>query len=85
MRYLDEDSTHIEYEQDRSIGLGSTFDNGHIDRQTDRQAHTQTDIFSKTLLDCGSDVESKIIKKIEVEFLYDCNRPTSFTPNVARK
>ena len=41
---------YIEFERDRSIGLGSTFGDGHTDRQTDRQTHTHThtDIFSKT-------------------------------------
>ena len=71
---------YIEFERDRSIGIGSTFGDGHTDRQTNRQTdrhththtHTHTYIFSKThFLDCGSDVESKIIKKIEVEFFYD--------------
>ena len=37
MRTLD-----IEFERDRSVGLGSTFDDGYTDRQT------HTDIFSKT-------------------------------------
>ena len=74
----------IEFERDRSISLGSTIGDGQTDRQTERQTdrptdrqtdrHTHTDIFSKTCLDCGSDVESEIIKKIEVEFFDDCNR-----------
>ena len=34
----------IEFERDRSIGLGSMIGDG----QTDRQTHTQTDMFSKT-------------------------------------
>ena len=37
---------YIEFERDRLIGLGSTFGDGHTDRQTD--THTHTDIFSKT-------------------------------------
>ena len=30
----------IEFEQDRSIGLGSTIGDGQTDRQTDRHTHT---------------------------------------------
>ena len=30
----------IEFEQDRSIGLGSTIGNGQTDRQTDTDTHT---------------------------------------------
>ena len=52
----------MEFERDRSIGLGPTVGDGHTDR------HRHTDIFLKHILDCGSDVESKIIKKIEVDF-----------------
>ena len=43
----------IEFERDRSIGLGSTNGDGQTDRQThtrrrtDRQTHTPTDIFLK--------------------------------------
>ena len=36
---------NIEFEGDRSIGLGST---SASDRQTDTHTHTHTDIFSKT-------------------------------------
>ena len=50
---------NIEFERDRSIGLSSTIGDGH----TDTHSHT---FFLKQFLDCGSDVESKIIKKIEV-------------------
>ena len=32
----------IEFERDRSIGLGCTFGDGQTDRQTDRHTHTQT-------------------------------------------
>ena len=47
---------YIEFERDRSIGLGSTFGDGHIDRQTEIQTdththtytYTHTHIFSKT-------------------------------------
>ena len=28
---------YVEFERNRSIGLGSTFGDGHTDRQTDRQ------------------------------------------------
>ena len=53
MRTLD-----IEFERDRSIGLGTMFGDGH------------TDIFSKILfLGCGSDVESKFNKKSKSNFL----------------
>ena len=46
----------IEFERDRSIGLGSMIGDG--------QTYRHTDIFSKkTFFECGSDVESKIIKK----------------------
>ena len=37
---------YIEFQRDRSIGLGSTFGDGHTDRQTDTHTHTHT--FSKT-------------------------------------
>ena len=63
---------YIEFEQDRSIGLGSTISNRQTDRQTDRHTHTHThtDILSKThFLDYGSDVERKIIKKSKSNFL----------------
>ena len=42
----------IEFERDRSIGLDSTIGDGQTDTHF---------FFSKTFLDCGSDVESKII------------------------
>ena len=49
---------YIEFERDRSIGLGSTFGDGHTYRQTHTHTHIHTDIFSKThFLDSGSDVE----------------------------
>ena len=35
----------IEFERDRSIGLGSMIGDGQADRQTDRQTHTHTHIF----------------------------------------
>ena len=31
---------YIEFERDRSIGLGSTFADGQTDRQTDTHTHT---------------------------------------------
>ena len=37
----------IDFERDRSIGLGCMFGDGQTDRQTDRQTK-HTDIFSKT-------------------------------------
>ena len=39
----------MEFERDRSIGLGSTFGYGHTDIQTDRQTdiHKHTDFFLK--------------------------------------
>ena len=33
---------YIEFERDRSIGLGSMFGDGHTDGQTDRHTHTHT-------------------------------------------
>ena len=76
---------YIEFERDRSIGLGSTFGDGHTDRQTGRQTdtHTHTHIFSKTIFRLWEWCRMKNYKKIEVENFDDCN--TSFTPNVARK
>ena len=44
MEIFARDSIDIEFERDRSIGLGSTIGDGQTDRQTD----THTDIFSKT-------------------------------------
>ena len=42
----------IEFERYRSIGLGSTFGDGHThrqtDRQTDRQTHTHTHTHTQT-------------------------------------
>ena len=70
----------IEFEQYRSIGLGSTIGDGHTHTHT--HTHTHRHLFLNTFLDCGSDVETKI-KKVEVEFFDDCN--TSFTPYVPRK
>ena len=54
MRTLD-----IEFERDRSIGLGSTFGDGIKERQTD----TYIDFFQKHFLGCASDIDSKFIKK----------------------
>ena len=71
----------IEFERDRSIGLGSTIGDGDTHTHTHTYTHTHT-FFLKHILVCASDVESKIIK-VEVEFFDHCN--TSFTPNVARK
>ena len=51
----------IEFERDRSIGLGSTIGDGQTDRQTQTQTHT--------FLNCGSDVEPKIIEKSKSNFL----------------
>ena len=36
---------YIEFERDRSIGLGSTFGDGHTDTHTHTHTHTQTLIF----------------------------------------
>ena len=33
---------YIKFERDRSIGLGSTFGDGHTDRQTYTHTHTET-------------------------------------------
>ena len=66
---------YIEFERDGSIDLGSTFGDGQTDRQTDRQidgqthTHTHTHTHTNTFLDCGSDVEPKIIKKSKSYFL----------------
>ena len=70
---------HIEFERDRSIGLGSTIGDGQTDTHT--HTHTHTHCFQNTFLDSRSDVESKI--KSKSNFFDDCN--TSFTPNLARK
>ena len=35
----------IEFERDRSVGLGSTVGDGHTDRQTDTHTHTHTHVF----------------------------------------
>ena len=51
----------MNFERDWSIGLCSTFGDGETDRQTQKY-------FLKRLF-YGSDIESKTIKKIEVEFL----------------
>ena len=53
----------IEFERDRSIGLGSTIGDGQTDRQTDRQTHTHTYIFSKTYLHTLVPIIRKNIKK----------------------
>ena len=86
---------YIEFERDRSIGLGSTFGDGHTDRQidgrtdqTDRHTHTHThthtqNFFLKHIFRLWEWCRMKNHQKIEVENFEDCN--TSFTPNVARK
>ena len=53
---------YIEYERDWPVGLGSTIAEG----QTDRHTHT---FFLKHILDCGCDVEWKIIKKSKSKIL----------------
>ena len=68
---------YIKFERDRSIGLGSTLDDGHTDRETDRHTHTQT-FFLKTFLDSGSDVEWKIIKKSKSKILTKAILPSSW-------
>ena len=65
----------FDFERDRSNCLDFTLGL----RQTD----THTDFFKNTFLECWSVIESKTIKKIEVDFFEDFN--TFFTPNVARK
>ena len=57
----------IEFERDRSIGLGSMIGDGRTDRQTNRQTHTHT-FFKNAFLDCGSDVETKTKKKSKSNF-----------------
>ena len=81
----------IEFEQDRSIDLGSTIGDCQTDGQTDRHTHTHTHthtqthshIFVKHIFRLWEWCRIKNHQKVEVEFFYDCN--TSFTPNVARK
>ena len=58
MRTLD-----IEFEQDRSIDLGSTFGDGHTDRQT----HTYTFLLSSDIRSEGS---IAIVKKFDFDFFY---------------
>ena len=66
----------IEFERDRSIGLGSTIGDGHTDTDTHTHTHThkhththtQT-FFLKHIFDSGSDVEWKIIKKSKSKIL----------------
>ena len=41
-RDICERTPDIDFERDRSIGLGSTFGDGQTDRQTDRHTHTHT-------------------------------------------
>ena len=55
---------YIEFERDQPIGLGSKFGDGHTDRQT----HTHIHFFWNTFVDCGSDVECKIMKKLKSNF-----------------
>ena len=70
----------IEFERDRSIFLGSTFGDGHTDRQTN--THTQT-FFLKHIFRLWEWCRTKNHKKIEVEFFDDCT--TFFNTSVARK
>ena len=57
---------YIEFERDRSIGLGSTFGDDHTDRDT--HTHTQT-FFLKHIFDSGSDVKWKNHKKSKSKIL----------------
>ena len=66
---------NIDFERDRSIGLGSTFGDG----QTDTHRHFFLKHFSR-MWECYTINNHK---KIEVEFFDDCN--TFFTPNVTLK
>ena len=52
-------SVSPQYRDLRTRGLGSTIGDG----QTDRHTHTHRHFFWNTCLDCGSDVEAKMIKK----------------------
>ena len=79
---------YIEFERDRSIGLGSTFGDDHTDRQTHTRTHTHTHthiqtFFLKHIFRLWEWCRMKNHRKIKVENFDDCN--TSFTPNVARK
>ena len=58
----------IEFERDWSIGLGSAIGDGHTHTNTHTHTHTHK-FFLKHILDCGSDVESKVIKKSKSNFL----------------
>ena len=63
----------------RNLCLGSTIG----DRQT--HTHTHTHIFSKTFFDCGSDVQSKIIKKYKSNFLTIAVLPLLFMSLESKK
>ena len=47
-RDIYERTLDIEFERDRSIGLGSTVGDNQTDRQTDRHTHTHTDTDTHT-------------------------------------
>ena len=69
----------IEFEWDRSIGLGSMMGDGQSDRQTDTHRH----FFLKHIFRLWEWCRIKNHKKIEVYFFDDCN--SSFPRKVARK
>ena len=48
---------YIEFERDRSIGLGSTFGDGHTDKQTNR--HGQTDRQARTHRQTGTHAQTR--------------------------
>ena len=55
---------YIEFERDQSIGLGSTFGDGHTDRQTDGRTDRQTDTHFFTMWERYKDEIYKIIQGV---------------------
>ena len=73
----------IEFERDRSIGLGSIIGDGQTDTHTQRERERERERdFLKHIFRLWEWCRMKNHQKIEVESFHDCNTP--FTPNVAR-